>query len=84
MGTLYIAGLLEYNFYIIAFEYLCRTEEGEFLPVEVAMVEFSLLEGIKRKFHQFIKHGKLCKSNFISAQLSMHREIGFLLMVYSH
>ena len=74
-----IAGLLEYDFYIIAFEYLCRTEDGQFLPVEVAMVEFSLLEGIKRKFHQFIKHGKLCKSDLICAQFHLHRVIDYLL-----
>ena len=51
----FILELLEQDFYIIAFEYLCRTEEGSYLPVEVGLVEFSLIDGIKRKFYEFIK-----------------------------
>ena len=53
-----ISEILSYTFYIIDFQYLCRTEEGQYLPVEVALVEFSLKDGIKREMHKFVKHRK--------------------------
>ena len=45
------------KFYFISFEYLCETEEGEFLPCEVGLIEWSLNQGIIKTLHRFINPG---------------------------
>ncbi|KAI0213529.1 maelstrom-like protein [Lamellibrachia satsuma] len=45
------------KFYFISFEYLCETEEGEFLPCEVGLIEWSLNQGITKTLHRFINPG---------------------------
>ncbi|XP_033757847.1 protein maelstrom homolog [Pecten maximus] len=47
------------NFYLINFQTLCKTVDGDYLPVEVAVIEYSICKGIKRTFHKFIEPGKI-------------------------
>ena len=48
---------MDEKFYLISFEYLCKTEDGEYLPIEVGMVEISMKDGIIQTLHQFIDPG---------------------------
>lgn len=56
-----IAALKRENFYFINFQYLCKTEEGDYLPVEIAVVEYSIEKGITKKLHRFIEPGNVKK-----------------------
>lgn len=57
----FFTAIMEEKFYFVSIEYLCKTEEGEFLPCEIGMVEWSMKNGITKTFHKFIQHGKLKK-----------------------
>lgn len=46
-------------FYFINIQYLCKTEEGEYLPAEIAVIEYSIEKGIMRDLHRFIEPGKI-------------------------
>ena len=49
--------IMDFKFYIISFEYLCETEQGEFLPCEVGLIEWSMNKGITKMLHRFINAG---------------------------
>ncbi|XP_060079963.1 uncharacterized protein LOC132559373 [Ylistrum balloti] len=51
--------LADENFYLINFQTLCKTGDGEYLPAEVALLEYSIRKGIKRVFQKFIEPGKI-------------------------
>ncbi|XP_045165078.2 protein maelstrom homolog [Mercenaria mercenaria] len=46
-------------FYFINFQVLCKTEEGDYLPAEIAVIEYSIEKGIMRDLHRFIEPGKI-------------------------
>lgn len=46
-----------HDFHLAHFNYAVETDEGEFPPCEVAVVKFSLLNGISKHYHQFIDPG---------------------------
>lgn len=46
-------------FYFIHFQYLCKTEEGDYLPAEIAVIEYSIEKGITKTLHRFIEPGKI-------------------------
>ncbi|XP_069689384.1 protein maelstrom homolog [Periplaneta americana] len=51
------SSLLSYKFYVIHVNYYCRLENGTFLPCELGLVEFSLLDGITKTYHTLINPG---------------------------
>jgi len=50
--------LIHERFKVILFEYFVKTQEGEFFPCEVALVEFSMEKGVTTKYHSFIDPGE--------------------------
>ncbi|XP_064599178.1 protein maelstrom homolog [Liolophura sinensis] len=50
---------MDESFFLINIQTLCETEEGDFLPCEIACLEFSLAKGIIKTFHKFIDPGEL-------------------------
>ena len=48
---------MERKFYFVAF--ICLLEEPVYQALEVAAVEFSLLNGIEKSFHKFINPGNI-------------------------
>ena len=46
-------------FYIAGVQYALKTEEGEFLPLELGVVQWSMEAGISDSFHTFMKPGKI-------------------------
>ncbi|XP_067677520.1 protein maelstrom homolog [Haliotis asinina] len=51
--------VMEEQFYFINFQVLCRTEDGDYLPCEIAVVEYNLQKGITKKLHRFIEPGRI-------------------------
>ncbi|OWF46797.1 protein maelstrom homolog [Mizuhopecten yessoensis] len=49
----------EENFYFVNFQTLCKTVDGEYLPAEVAVIEYNIRKGIQRVFHKFIEPGRI-------------------------
>lgn len=47
------------KFYFINIQYLCKTEEDEYLPCEIAIIEYSIESGITKKLHRFIEPGRI-------------------------
>ncbi|XP_064651283.1 protein maelstrom homolog [Lineus longissimus] len=47
------------KFYFIDFQTLCKTEEGDYLPVEMGLVEFTMKDGIRKTYHTFIDPGPI-------------------------
>ena len=45
------------KFYMIGFMSLCELENGQHLPCELGVVEYSLNGGIHRSMHKFIDPG---------------------------
>ncbi|XP_013395238.1 protein maelstrom homolog [Lingula anatina] len=52
-------GVIHEKFYFISFQYLCETEEGYFIPVEVGLIEYSLNNGITKHLHRMIEPGPI-------------------------
>lgn len=52
------ADMKRVKFLFIAFEYMCKTEEGDYLPMEVGITEYTMQDGITRTFQKFINPGK--------------------------
>lgn len=53
-------GLVNDKFYVIGFEYMVKLEEsGDFLPVEVGLVEWAMSSGVLRSFHRMISPGDI-------------------------
>ncbi|KAK3107275.1 hypothetical protein FSP39_010906 [Pinctada imbricata] len=46
-------------FYLINFQTLCKTEEGDYLPAEIGVVEYSIAKGITKTLHRFIEPGRI-------------------------
>lgn len=55
----YCSSLQTYPFHLIHVNYYCRQENGNFTPCEIAVAEFSFLEGIKRVYHTLINPGNI-------------------------
>ncbi|XP_071115806.1 protein maelstrom homolog isoform X2 [Haliotis cracherodii] len=51
--------VMEEMFYFINFQVLCRTEDGDYLPCEIAVIEYNLQKGITKKLHRFIEPGRI-------------------------
>ncbi|ESP00081.1 hypothetical protein LOTGIDRAFT_158312 [Lottia gigantea] len=51
--------ITEEKFYFIDFQILCKTQNGDYLPCEMAIIEYSLARGIIKKFHRFIEPGQI-------------------------
>ncbi|XP_057301629.1 protein maelstrom homolog [Hydractinia symbiolongicarpus] len=49
--------LLKTKFYFVSF--VCLLEEPQYQPIEVSVVQFSLLHGIKKSWHKFINPGQI-------------------------
>ena len=46
-------------FYFISFQCLCKTDYDEYLPAEIAIIEYSIEKGITKNLHRFIEPGRL-------------------------
>jgi len=57
--TLCVSELVNEQFYFINFQTLCVTEDGDYLPAEIAVIEYTLAAGITKTLHRFIQPGKL-------------------------
>ncbi|XP_067936684.1 protein maelstrom-like [Watersipora subatra] len=51
--------ITEELFHFIDVQSLCKTSDGRYMPVEIAVIEFSLKDGIKKAYHQFLKPGEI-------------------------
>ncbi|KAL4226483.1 hypothetical protein ACF0H5_014466 [Mactra antiquata] len=47
------------TFYFINFQYICKTDDGEYLPAEIAALEYSIDKGITKQLHRFIEPGRI-------------------------
>ena len=56
-GFTVITEAAQEKFYFINIQYLCKTEEEEYLPCEIALIEYSIGKGITKKLHRFIEPG---------------------------
>jgi hypothetical protein len=56
--VLFLTALQTFQFYLIHVNYFCRQENGMFTPCEIALAEFSFLEGNKRVYHTLINPGE--------------------------
>ena len=54
-----LVDLTEEKFYFIDVQSLCKTPDEQYLPVELAVVEFSLKDGMMNCYHQFLKPGQI-------------------------
>ncbi|XP_074662000.1 protein maelstrom homolog [Tubulanus polymorphus] len=62
--------LVNESFFFIDVLLLCKTEEGDYLPCEIGLVQYSMKKGIMKKFQKFIDTGGIplgyrftCKQN---------------------
>ena len=46
----------EVRFYFISFQHLLQTDT-DFVPLEIGLVEWSMLHGISKELHAFIEPG---------------------------
>nr|XP_022328465.1 protein maelstrom homolog isoform X2 [Crassostrea virginica] len=46
-------------FYLINFQTLCVTDDGHYLPAEIAVIEYSVRRGVSKKLHRFIEPGRI-------------------------
>ena len=51
--------ILTKDFYVMEFNISCRTRNDIFVPIEVGIVKFSIKDGIKDSYHDFIDPGKV-------------------------
>lgn len=50
--------LMTVPFYFISFQTLCKTHDEEYLPAEIAIIEYSIEKGITKNLHRFIEPGR--------------------------
>lgn len=60
--------LLKKVFYFLSTSYFCQTVKGDIYPAELAIVQFSLNDGIMDSLHIYINPGKLPSGYFFEAQ----------------
>lgn len=60
--------LLKKVFYFLSSSYFCQTVKGDIYPAELAIVKFSLNDGIMDSLHIYINPGKLPSGYFFEAQ----------------
>ena len=64
------ADLKDMKFFIVGTQHALKTDEGEYLALEVGVVEWSMKQGIHKTFHQFINPGLfLLLSQFVGVHL---------------
>lgn len=56
---LIVETILKEKFYFIDVQTLCKTDQGQYLPVEMAIAEFSLEDGLIRVYHEFLHPGEI-------------------------
>lgn len=61
--------LLNTKFCFINFQTMCKTLNDEYLPLEVAVIEYSMNDGITKEFQQFINAGEIPVGYRYEAQL---------------
>ncbi|XP_065209163.1 protein maelstrom homolog [Planococcus citri] len=59
VNSMTIDDLKEHPFYLIHVNYFCKTDHDEYLPAEIAISEFSLLNGVHKYFHRFLSPGTI-------------------------
>lgn len=59
MSSFSLEELKVHNFYLIHVNYFCKTDHNEYFPAELAISEFSLLNGVQKVFHRFLHPGRL-------------------------
>ena len=47
------------RFYFIDFQFICHVEKGNYVPCEIAAIEYSIDCGIVRSWHKFIDPGRI-------------------------
>lgn len=57
-NVLFPLGLENQYFHLAHFNIAVATDEGEYPPCELAIVKFSLLDGIAGTIHEFVDPGK--------------------------
>ena len=53
-------------FYLINFQTLCVTDDGHYLPAEIAVIEYSVRRGVSKKLHRFIEPGNVSFTGLLS------------------
>lgn len=53
-----LSELESHDFHLAHFNYAVKTDEGEYPPCEVAIVKYSLLNGIAGHYHDFVDPGR--------------------------
>lgn len=56
---MYYADITEELFYFVDVQTLCKTPDDKYLPVEIAVIEYSLKDGITKVYHEFLKPGDI-------------------------
>jgi len=54
-SSVFSADIREEKFYFMDVQSLCKTDDKQYLPVEIAVLEFTLQDGIRKLYHSFIK-----------------------------
>lgn len=61
------------SFFFISTKIFCITDEGEYLPAELGLIEYSLADGIIRQYHVFIDPGSLPLGYFYTCKETSDR-----------
>lgn len=56
---LIVEDITKEKFYFIDVQTLCKTDQGQYLPVEIALAEFSLEDGITNLYQEFLRPGDI-------------------------
>lgn len=65
------------EFYFIMANYFIKTDDGNYVPAELAIVKFNFTEGVTDKYHIYLNPGK-CSSYFFNPQLVEERHNIFI------
>lgn len=61
--------LENHYFYLAHFNIAVATSEGEYPPCEIAIVKFSLLDGIAKCYHDFVEPGIFIYQIYLGTKL---------------
>ena len=50
--------MVDNKFYFIGAQYMVVLEDGEYLPCEIGLVEWSMTNGVSKEYHTFVNPGK--------------------------
>jgi hypothetical protein len=54
-----------YTFYLIHVNYYCHQENGTYTPCELALAEFSFVDGVRRVYHTLMNPGEGITAGFL-------------------